>query len=181
MKSKIGNRPAVFLDRDGIINPLIMRDGKRTSPRAQSEWQIFPDVEPSLEMLRNSGFLLLVITNQPEIARGQSDPALVREFHEDLLRRGLVDAVKMCPHDDSDACACRKPRPGLILQYEKEMGVDLSKSVLIGDTWKDIEAGAAAGVQTILVRRPYSGEARPDYEVDGLLEAAELVLSRKLT
>lgn len=177
MKATDSGRAAIFLDRDGVINPLIIRDGKRTSPRSLSEWQIFPDVAPSLHRLRDAGYLLLVITNQPEIARQQSDPRIVKEFHQDLLTKKMVNAVKMCPHDDADNCACRKPRPGMIVDYQKEMGVDLSRSFVIGDTWKDVLAGAAAGVRTILLRREYSGDAQPDHEFSTLPEATDLVLS----
>jgi D-glycero-D-manno-heptose 1,7-bisphosphate phosphatase len=167
---------AIFLDRDGVINPLIIREGQRTSPRSMSEWQIFSDVEPSLQRLRDAGYLLLVITNQPEIARKQSDPRIVNEFHQELLSKRMVNAIKMCPHDDADNCACRKPRPGMIIDHQKEMGVDLSRSFVIGDTWKDVNAGAAAGVCTILLRREYSGDAQPDYELSTLTEAVDLVL-----
>jgi D-glycero-D-manno-heptose 1,7-bisphosphate phosphatase len=146
---------AVFLDRDGVLNRAIVRDGKPYPPASLAELQIVEDAAGSLARLKNLGFLLLVVTNQPDVARGTQSLDMVQALHEALRRALPLDDFLVCPHDDRDACRCRKPLPGLLLEAQACYGIDLGRSFLIGDRWRDIDAGRAAGCRTVQLDRHY--------------------------
>lgn len=146
---------AVFLDRDGVLNRAIVRDGKPYPPASLEELEIVEDAAGSLARLKSLGFLLLVVTNQPDVARGTQSLAMVQALHEALRRTLPLDGFLVCPHDDRDACRCRKPLPGLLLEAQARYGIDLGRSFLIGDRWRDIDAGRAAGCRTVQLDRHY--------------------------
>jgi D-glycero-D-manno-heptose 1,7-bisphosphate phosphatase len=130
---------------------------------------------------RESGFRLVVVTNQPDIARGIQSREIVDAFHARLAALLPIDEFRLCPHDDGDRCACRKPLPGMLIAAAREAGVDLSRSYMVGDRWRDVEAGRRAGCTTIFIDRDYS-ETRPvtpDLVVRSLSEAADWILSRR--
>ena len=149
-------RAAVFLDRDGVLNQVRWDGDTPSSPRTLDELTIIPKAHHATGRLREAGFLLVTITNQPDIARGalRSDDA--HELNAELGRRLGIDIAYLCPHDGSDGCQCRKPRPGMVLQAAAEWSIDLGASWLIGDRWVDLQAAVAAGVRPILLERPYS-------------------------
>ena len=168
--------PAVFLDRDGVINRAVLRNGKFSSPASLAEVEILPGVPEALRDLKQAGYALVVTTNQPDVARGVTTRALVDAIHADLAARLPLDDVRTCFHDDEDGCACRKPKPGLLLQPPV---YDLAASVMVGDRWRDIGAGRAAGCRaTILVDYGYDEELRyePDARVASLADAANWIL-----
>lgn len=146
---------AVFLDRDGVLNRAIVSDGKPGVPASLDEFVILPDAPVCLEELKRSGFCLLVVTNQPDVARGRQSVSMVEEMHRKLRRALPVDEIFVCFHDDADNCPCRKPRPGLLFDASEKYGLDLSGSFLIGDRWKDIEAGNAADCKTVFIDYQY--------------------------
>lgn len=149
-------RPAVFLDRDGVINRAIIRDGVVASPMTADEFELLPGVVDACEQLAESGVLLIVVTNQPEISRGRLAAAEV-EIMNDRLRLALpVDDVVVCPHDNADGCSCRKPLPGMLVDAADRFDIDLVRSVMVGDRWKDIAAGAAAGCFTVHIDGGYA-------------------------
>ena len=154
---------AVFLDRDGVINQAIVRDGKPYPPLSIDELTIVPDAAAALQSLKQAGFLLLVVTNQPDIARGKQTLAAVEAIHQALQRVLPLDDFFLCPHDDADRCDCRKPRPGLLLRGADRYRIDLSRSFMVGDRWRDIEAGASAGCATVWLDFGYR-EKRPSVE-----------------
>jgi D-glycero-D-manno-heptose 1,7-bisphosphate phosphatase len=165
----------VFLDRDGVLNEAILRAGRPYPPRSEDEFRILPGVPESCHQLRQLGFLLVVVTNQPDIARGILDQSTVEKIHARLLRELPVESIWVCPHDDGDACDCRKPAPGLIRKAAARHNIDVRRSYLVGDRWRDIEAGLAVGCRTVLVVNPSYLERRPngaDAEVLDLREAA---------
>ncbi len=175
-------RRALFFDRDGVLNRVVLREGPPgappvvSSPRALAEFVLAEGAFEVMERLRGAGFLLFVVTNQPDIARGLLDPAEL-EAMSSVLRRELgVDEVRVCPHDDRDGCGCRKPRPGMLEDLAARWGVDLASSYMIGDTWRDMEAGRAAGCGTVLVRWPYNEGVTADVSVDTLAAVADHVL-----
>jgi D-glycero-D-manno-heptose 1,7-bisphosphate phosphatase len=173
------SRRAVFLDRDGVINAAVLRDGKPYPPSTIEELTILPGVRDSLEALRAAGYALVVVTNQPDVARGKVTRELVELFHETLRQRLPLDAVFCCFHDDSDRCGCRKPAPGLLIVASSELGIDLTQSFMIGDRWRDTDAGAAAGCRTVFVDYGYD-ERQPttfDRRVSSLSEATRWILS----
>lgn len=172
-------RRAVFLDRDGVINRALIRGGKPYPPRHLNELRILPGVREACRSLREAGYLLILATNQPDIARGTADLAEVARMHDHLRRYLRLDGVKLCPHDDADGCECRKPKPGLLLEAAREWAIDLSASYFIGDRWRDIEAGQRAGCRAVFIDYHYD-ERRPGppfTPVKSLREAAALVLA----
>jgi D-glycero-D-manno-heptose 1,7-bisphosphate phosphatase len=176
-------RRAVFLDRDGVINEAIVREGKPYPPVGIQETAIAADVEPSLKRLKRLGFLLLVVTNQPDVGRGARGRDEVEEIHHFLSERLPLDDFFVCYHDDADQCTCRKPLPGLLLDAASRYGVDLARSYMIGDRWRDIDAGAAAGCRTIMIDRAYA-ERRPsvlpDIGVGSITEAVDWILMQEI-
>ena len=173
---------AVFLDRDGVINEAVVRDGRPLAPSGVGELTLRPGVGEALGALRRAGFLIVVVTNQPDVGKGLVAREAVEAIHEELRRRLPLDAIKTCYHVDEDRCACRKPKPGLLREAARERGIDLVRSVMVGDRWRDIEAGRAAGCKTILMRASYDERPaeRPDAVVDSMEEASMVILSGRL-
>lgn len=171
---------AVFLDRDGVLTRASVRDGKPYPPRSVAELEILPECAAALAALKQAGFLLLIVTNQPDIARGIETADDVEAIHAVLRAKLPVDDVRVCPHDDRDACPCRKPRPGLLLAAAQDHAIDLTRSFLIGDRWRDIAAGRHAGCATVWIDRGYT-EPRPDppadVRVESLAEATAWILA----
>lgn len=168
---------AIFLDRDGVINKVVMRKGIVSSPWKLEEFEILPDVKECLEEFEEMGFLNIVFTSQPDVSRGLLKIEDLEEMHKSIMKMLPVDEVKFCPHDDKDNCNCRKPKPGLLLEAAKKWSIDLKNSFVIGDTWKDIGAGKGAGCKTILIRREYNKDFQKDYdfEVNNLKETVEII------
>jgi len=169
-------RPAVFLDRDGVVNDAVVRSGKPYPPASVGELSVLPDVAPALGRLKAAGYRLVVVTNQPDVARGRQRREVVEAINAALAARLPIDEFRVCYHDDIDHCQCRKPLPGLLLQAPDH---DLGRSVMIGDRWRDIEAGQRARVRaTILIDHGYDEGCAvdPDVRVASLGEAADWVL-----
>ncbi len=168
----------VFLDRDGVLNVALVRDGVPVPPRSAADFQVLPGVADACAALRRSGWVLVVVSNQPDIARGHAEPARVEEINARLRAEVALDDVIVCPHDDGDGCACRKPKDGMLREGARRWGIDLSGSFMVGDRWRDIEAGRRAGCRTILVDRGYAERPgpTPDYVVRELSEAVPIVL-----
>jgi D-glycero-D-manno-heptose 1,7-bisphosphate phosphatase len=171
---------AVFLDRDGVLNHSVVRDGT-PYPAGLNDLAIYPDAAGALRRLKQAGYLLIVVTNQPDIARGTLARAVVDEINAVLGAALPVDEFVVCPHDNSANCACRKPKPGMVLEAAARHSVDLTASFLIGDRWRDVDCGAAAGVRTVLIDRGYRERApdhAPDFVAASLGTAAEWILNR---
>jgi D-glycero-D-manno-heptose 1,7-bisphosphate phosphatase len=170
---------AVFLDRDGVLNRAIVRDGRPYPPRNISELEILPGVKEALQNLHDFGYLLIVVTNQPDVARGTSSKKSIEEINDNLASQLPIDDFKTCYHDDKDGCECRKPLPGLILSAAKEYKVDLTKSFMVGDRWRDIEAGQRAGCKSFFINNRYleAQPEHPDFIVSSLLEAKHIILA----
>jgi D-glycero-D-manno-heptose 1,7-bisphosphate phosphatase len=170
-------RRAVFLDRDGVLNGAVLRAGGPHPPGALSV-EILPGVPEGCRDLASAGLLLIGATNQPDVARGTLSRQDVLRVNRLLLGRLPLLEIRTCFHDDADGCACRKPKPGLLVEAAREHDVDLGRSFMVGDRWSDVAAGAAAGCSTVLIATPYSGRERcaPDQEVADLREAARWIL-----
>ena len=156
---------AVFLDRDGVLNPGVTRNGHLWAPRSVAELQILPGVPEALAALRATGLQLVVITNQPDVARGHMKKADVDAIHAYMLEHLSLDGIRVCFHDDRDECACRKPKPGMLYTEAVEREIQLARSFMVGDRWRDIGAGKTAGCKTILVNAfPEATRIEPDME-----------------
>jgi transaldolase len=175
--------PAVFLDRDGVLNQALVSDGKPGAPLTLDEFVIPPDRVACLKELKRRGFALIVVTNQPDAARGRQSMAVIEEMHRRLLAELPVDDVLVCLHDEADLCQCRKPRPGLLIEAQRKYHLDLSRSFLIGDRWKDVDAGNAAGLKTVFIDYNYSERGHsmePSVRVSSLREAVEWISERAI-
>lgn len=177
-------RRAVFLDRDGVLNRAVVRDGRPYPPASLDELEVVRGTHEALSGLAEEGFLLFVVTNQPDVARGTQRRSLVEAMHSALSKTLPVDRFYVCYHDDTDACECRKPKPGLLLTAAAEHGISLPASYMIGDRWRDVEAGQRAGCRTVWIDCGYaeSGPSAPaDATVRSLAEAVTWILqeSRK--
>lgn len=173
-------RSAVFLDRDGVINRSIVRDGKPYPPATLGELEVLPGVADALRLLRGAGFVNIVVTNQPDVRTGKQDRNLVEAIHRELLRTLPLDDIRACYHVDEDGCECRKPRPGMLLGAANDHGIDLSASYMVGDRWRDVHAGQAAGCRSLFIDLGYD-ERRPDppfVTVGSLLQAANAIVSK---
>jgi D-glycero-D-manno-heptose 1,7-bisphosphate phosphatase len=174
-------RRAVFLDRDGVLNCAFVRDGSPHPPATLDELQILPGVPQALGELKSAGFLLIGVTNQPDVARGIIERRQVEDIHKALAAALPLDGIRVCYHDDRDGCNCRKPLPGLLTEAAAELDIDLPASFMIGDRWKDIQAGHQAGCQSILIDWGYTEEWKgelPDKQVKSMPEAASWILER---
>jgi D-glycero-D-manno-heptose 1,7-bisphosphate phosphatase len=170
---------AVFLDRDGVLNRAVVRDGKPYPPASLAELEIVEGAAGSLARLKALGFLLLVVTNQPDVARGTQTLDAIQSMHAVMRRTLPLDDFLICPHDDHDACQCRKPAPGLMLQAQERYGIDLSRSFMVGDRWRDIDAGQAAGCRTVFLDMNYrerGPSVPPDARVASLPEAVDWIV-----
>ncbi|CAN5371785.1 HAD family hydrolase [soil metagenome] len=173
----------MFLDRDGVINQAIVREGKPYPPATIDEVVVLPGVAEAVRLLRSLGYRLLVATNQPDIARGAADAGEVERINAMLAETLGLDAVYICPHDSGDHCDCRKPKPGLLLKGARDFHVDMQCSFMVGDRWRDIEAGRSAGCRTFFIDYGYDERQpeQPDFVVDSLLQAAQQIAALSTT
>ena len=175
-------RRAVFLDRDGVLNQPVIREGKPYPPRNPSELEICAGVAEGCARLKDAGFLLVVVTNQPDVGRGTQSRSIVEEIHRALLQAiPDLDRIEVCYHGGTghgEECNCRKPKPGMLLRAAHDLSVDLLASYLIGDRWRDIDCARAAGCRAILIDRHYAESLRekPDFTVGNFSEAVDVVL-----
>jgi D-glycero-D-manno-heptose 1,7-bisphosphate phosphatase len=173
-----GRARAVFLDRDGVLTVPQFRDGRSFAPRRLAEFQIYEEAGRSLAALREAGFLLIVVTNQPDVGNGLVDRAVVEEMHSRLSKLLPVDAIEVCYHRQRDHCDCRKPKPGMLRRAAERLGIDCARSFMIGDRASDVEAGRRAGCRTVFIDLGYVDERplAPGFVVSSIGEAARLIL-----
>jgi D-glycero-D-manno-heptose 1,7-bisphosphate phosphatase len=169
---------AVFLDRDGVLNRALVREGKPYPPANLSELEILPGVQEACSTLKRAGLGLIVITNQPDLSRGTMERGAVDAMNAEMRERLGLDDVRVCPHDDADRCDCRKPAPGLLLAAARDWRIALDRSVMVGDRWRDIESGRRAGCKTVFIDYGYSEQRpqAPDLVVGSLLDAVPWIL-----
>jgi D-glycero-D-manno-heptose 1,7-bisphosphate phosphatase len=171
---------AIFLDRDGVLNRAIVREGKPYPPPRVEDVEVFSGLSEQLQRLSGLGFVLVVVTNQPDVARGTTSRQVVEDINS-LVKAKLpaIDRMMVCFHDNSDGCNCRKPRPGMLLAGAAEFDIDLTRSYMVGDRRNDIEAGLAVGSRTIFIDRAYN-EPPPtyyDHRVSSTQEALTIIES----
>jgi D-glycero-D-manno-heptose 1,7-bisphosphate phosphatase len=178
MLSAASKRCAVFLDRDGVINRAPVRDGKPCAPATMAEFEILPGVAEALRALDEAGFLLIVATNQPDVARGLRRRDVVEAMHRRLRKTLPLDDIKVCYELESPSSTCYKPKPGMLLEAARERDIDLARSYMVGDRWRDVGAGKRAGCFTIFIDRGYAEALTetPDATCADLQQAAAVVL-----
>ena len=171
------SRAAIFLDRDGVINRAQVRNGRPFPPQSAEEFELYPETTEACALLGKIG-PLIVVTNQPDVGRGALDRGIVEKIHSEMCRLLPITRVEVCYEDGHDPHSrFYKPAPGMLLRAAGELDLDLSASIMIGDRWRDIDCGRAAGCMTIWIDRGYSEPLRsaPDHAVSSLLEAAHLL------
>ena len=174
----MGSRRAVFLDRDGVLNRALVRNGKPFPPASVEEMEILPGAAEAVNRLAEAGFVLVVVTNQPDVSRGTMARETVEKINDSIRAVMPIAEFRTCYHDSSDNCDCRKPKPGALLAAAKAHGIDLVRSFMIGDRWRDVEAGRAAGCQTVFIDYGYDEEQpeNADFSVGSLEEAIGYIL-----
>ncbi len=183
-------KPAVFLDRDGVLVQGRIDQGVLAAPQDVSDLRLAPDAPEAVRRLRAAGFVLVMATNQPDVARGKTDRTTVEQINTHVEAALGLDDVRCCFHDDADDCPCRKPRPGLLVEAAADLDLDLSRSWMIGDRWVDIAAAHTAGVRSVLVECEYSWQPsaagsppaglEPTACVPSLGDAVTLILEREI-
>jgi len=171
---------AVFLDRDGVINRALVRNHQPFAATSLAEFEILPGVPEACARLKAAGFLLVVATNQPDVGRGTLAPEVVEAIHAEMCRVLPIDRVEVCTHAGRGAsdCSCRKPKPGMLQEAACALGIDLAASWMVGDRWRDIDCGHAAGCRTIWIDYGYAEQLRqpPDFRAGSLGQAADMIL-----
>lgn len=172
------SQAAVFLDRDGVINKAVVIDGKPYPPKDADSFELLDGVVEGTRALRIAGYLTIVVTNQPDIARKIQTQKEVDRIHEKLKEYVELDDIYVCPHDSIEECHCRKPKAGMLTDASKKHDIDLSRSFLVGDRWRDVDCGKMAGVKTIFIDYQYAEDLRalPDATVGSVREAIDLIL-----
>lgn len=171
---------AVFLDRDGVLNQAVVNAGKPYPPASVEELDILPGVAEALTRLHGLGFRLIGVTNQPDVARGTQRRETVEAINARLMQELPLDEIAVCYHDDQDACGCRKPEPGLLTRAAERYNIALDQSFMIGDRWKDVEAGHRAGCTTVRIDAGYAEADRgraPHHRCASLAEAADWIIA----
>lgn len=170
----------VFLDRDGVLNRSDVRGGKPFAPTRVEDFMILADAEPSVRRLKEAGFTVVVVTNQPDVGNGLVQRKVVEEMNEILRSRVPVDDIRVCFHSQNDNCNCRKPKGGMLIESSKALGIDLTQSYMVGDRWSDIACGQEQGCFSILVNRGYTEPMKsvPDAVAGSLAEATDIILAR---
>jgi len=168
--------PGVFLDRDGVINQVVFRQGQPASPRSMAEFEWTPGLPEAIQRLEQAALPIFVVTNQPDIARQRMDAEALAQMTAAIYQTLPIQDLRVCPHDNGDRCLCRKPHPGMLIELATQWNIDLGRSFMVGDSWKDMQAGKQAGCQTILIQRDYNQGTDADFAVPDLLSAADLIL-----
>ncbi|OGO90881.1 MAG: histidinol phosphate phosphatase [Coxiella sp. RIFCSPHIGHO2_12_FULL_42_15] len=170
--------PAVFLDRDGVITIPEFREGRSFAPRSLAQLAYFPDVPFALQQLKEQGFLLIVVTNQPDVGNGLVQQSVIEAMHQKMKNDLPIDDIQVCYHTRQDRCDCRKPQIGLFTRAMANFPIDINQSYMIGDRSIDIEAGQRMGCKTIFVDYDYVEPMAviPDVTVRNLSEAIRFIL-----
>ena len=173
-------RPAVFLDRDGVLVRAEVRGGKSYAPRRLEDFRLLPGVSEAVRSLHTAGFLTIVVTNQPDIGNGFIGADVVAAMHEILRKKLPLDVIEVCPHRAADNCDCRKPKAGMLIAAAQRFSVDFSASFMVGDRCSDVVAGRSVGCYTLFVDRGYDRctDVKPDAVVKSLRQAVQHILSR---
>ena len=171
-------RPAVFLDRDGTLNSQVIRDGKPYPPATLEDFTLIEGVANGCARLREAGFTLVVVTNQPDVGRGIQKRTIVEAMNARLRELvPAIDHIEVCY--DAGAAARRKPAPGMLFDSARTLGLDLARSWMVGDRWRDIDCGVSAGCRTIFIDFGYDEKlrSRPDFLVSDFPAAVGIILA----
>jgi D-glycero-D-manno-heptose 1,7-bisphosphate phosphatase len=169
---------AVFLDRDGVLNRSVLVDGVPKPPSRVEDIEIIDGACEAIQTFKDNDFVPVVVTNQPDVARGLISVVQAKVINDCIRLSTNLEHFYTCFHDDGDFCSCRKPLPGLIYRAALDLGLDISESFLVGDRWRDIEAGQAAGCDSFFIDYSYPEKPPrvPFTRVKSLWEAAQIIV-----
>jgi len=177
--SGVARRRAVFLDRDGVLVVPEVRGGRSFAPQRLEDLRLYPEAKAALDRLQDSGYLLVVVTNQPDVGKGLISRFTMEQMHKRLLQELPIDRIEVCCHIQTEDCTCRKPKPGMLLKAGYECGIDLKNSFMVGDRATDVEAGLAVGCTTIFIDLDYAAEKKPQsfsHRARSIAEAVDIIL-----
>lgn len=166
---------AVFFDRDGVLNYLVKRDGSFYSPRNFKDFQLVDDAIEIVNCVHKMGYLVIVISNQPDISRGKLALSDLNKMTNLLFEKLNIDDAFYCIHDDDNDTGCRKPALGLFFNAKKKYNIDFNKSFMIGDTWKDVDAAKNAGIPMILINKDYNQNLKNVNRVENLRQVVSFI------
>lgn len=173
---------AIFLDRDGVLVVPHFREGRSFAVRSLKEFRLYPESYEALSLLKKAGFILIVVTNQPDIGAKIIAQDTVDQMHTILARDLPIDHISVCPHTKEQSCRCRKPLPGLLNKAATDLGIDLARSYMVGDRASDVEAGQRVGCQTIFIDLGYTSEVKPisaSFSCKNVLDAAHWIIKQE--
>ena len=170
----------IFFERDGILNVVRVERQHQVSPLTMEDFHVNEAILPLLAKLKAEGFRLIATSNQPGLSRGYQSRRELDRMHE-LLRRQLpLDDILICPHDETDRCPCRKPKPGLLVEAAFEWSLELDRSFVVSDKWQDAEAARAAGCTSLLLQSPWVGDVHHDFLLPDLEAIADKILQLRM-
>ena len=167
---------AVFIERDGVLNQVRTERQNQVSPITMEDFQLNREAEPLLKKLKAAGLLLMVTTNQPGLSRGYQSRRELDRMHELLRATFALDDIFVCPHDETDGCSCRRPKPGLLVEAGFKWRLSLDHCFGISDKWQDAEAARAVNCTSLLLQSPWNGTARRDLVLPDLAAAVDKLL-----
>jgi D-glycero-D-manno-heptose 1,7-bisphosphate phosphatase len=171
----------VFIERDGVLNLVNVERQHQVLPSTLEELRLDLGAAPLLERLKNAGLVLIATTNQPGISRGYQNRRELDRMHDRLRKTFALDDIMVCPHDETDRCPCRKPKPGLLVEAAFKWHLDLDRSFVISDKWQDAEAARTAGCTSLLINSPFVGKVHRDFVLPDLAAIVEKILRLKST
>jgi len=166
----------VFIERDGVLNQVRVERQHQVSPLTLEEFQINESAAALLNRLKAAGLVLIATTNQPGISRGYQNRRELDRMHDQMRRKLPLDDIMICPHDETDRCPCRKPKPGLLVEAAFKWKLDLDRSFVISDKWQDAEAARTAGCTSLLLQSPWVGKVHRDFVLPDLAAVVEKIL-----
>jgi D-glycero-D-manno-heptose 1,7-bisphosphate phosphatase len=173
-------QPAVFLDRDGTLNQQVIREGKPYAPVRLEDFRLLDDAAEGCKALKAAGYILVVATNQPDVGRGDVPQSVVDAMHRELIRQiPEIDRVEVSfDTGRGEPSRRRKPAPGMLFDAAQALGLDLSRSWMVGDRWRDVDCGEAAGVRTVFIDFGYAEKLKspPDHTVSNFSQAVRVIL-----
>jgi D-glycero-D-manno-heptose 1,7-bisphosphate phosphatase len=169
-------KTAIFIERDGILNLAPVERQHQVTPVALEQFKINKQAVPALEHLKAAGFVLIATTNQPGLSNGTLPRRELDRMHELLLRCFPLDDILVCPHDQSDACPCRKPEPGMFTEAAFKWHLDLEHSFVVSDKWQDARAARAVGCTSMMLQSPWIGSGHHDFVIPNLAAITDKIL-----
>jgi D-glycero-D-manno-heptose 1,7-bisphosphate phosphatase len=169
-------KQAVFIERDGVLNAAKVEKQQQVTPLTLEEFRLYEDAAPLLRSLKAAGLLLIVTTNQPGLSRGYQSRRELDRMHERLRKVFPLDDILVCPHDETDRCPCRKPKPGLLTEAAFKWHLNLDRSFVISDKWQDAEAARIAGCTSLLLQSPWVGKVHRDFLLPDLAAIVDKIL-----